>query len=167
MWDIFMVSQTVTMLKCRSRAFTKEDTAVYYSKGKRNNVESSERFRDDFWRISGFQQNCFTLNNGRIHLSQNATGQSVTSYMESKWSSKLYNCALQLCFCHYKFSYIPDWGYYMTETSLMLLSQSILWLQLTKKSELSCVFFLSGLLEIGLLFWLVSGCHFILIWRIN
>lgn len=43
MWDMFMVSQTITILKCRSRAFTKEDTAVYYSKGKRNNVKSHQR----------------------------------------------------------------------------------------------------------------------------
>lgn len=104
-----MVSQTITILKCRSRAFTKEDTAVYYSKGKRNNVKSHQR---DLEMISegfpDFNKNCFTLNNGRIHLSQNATGQSVTSYLESKCSSKLYNCTLQLCFCRYKFSYIPD-----------------------------------------------------------
>lgn len=31
------------MLECRSRAFTKEDIAVYYSKGKRNNVKSHQR----------------------------------------------------------------------------------------------------------------------------
>lgn len=94
------VFQKILCAKCGSGAFRKEDTAVYYSYEKKHCQESSERFRDAICRISRFQQNCFTLNNGRFSLSQNATGQSVTSHMESNCSSKLYNCTLQLCFCH-------------------------------------------------------------------
>lgn len=106
----------------------KEDTAVYYSKGKETMLKSaSERFRDDF--LKDFQISTKIVLPWIMVEFISAKMQLVNlllPYLESKCSSKLYNCTLQLCFCRYKFSYVPDWGYYMTEPSLMLLSQSIL-----------------------------------------
>lgn len=39
MWDMFMVSQTITILKCRSRAYKGGHSCILFQ-GKRNNVKS-------------------------------------------------------------------------------------------------------------------------------
>ena len=62
--------------------------------------QGSEReTRNSACRISRFQHR-FILNNGRFSLSQNATGQPVTSHMDNNCLSNVWKCTIQLCTWH-------------------------------------------------------------------